>query len=235
MPPGAKLRVVQAEAWARVLSDVCPHETKYTSLFAAVGPDVESAYGDVSADAELLTSLKGSKEDEQNAIDDKALTDEDKREEHRKKKQEIEDLIGKTQTEYRSKLDAFIAKLKEGAAKAPPEAKKQMPVALVALKHAVDDAKLANSVAILRYPLAMPAMPQELKTQAKRILADSVQDKTGHRPNLDNADPKVIAGGRRGGSSRSPACPRRRLAGSSPRRWWTTWSPAPRRTTSSAC
>ncbi len=66
-----------------------------------------------------------------------------------------------------------------------------MPVALVALKHAVDDAKLANSVAILRYPLAMPAMPQELKVHAKRILADSVQAKTGHRPNLDNADPKV--------------------------------------------
>ena len=66
-----------------------------------------------------------------------------------------------------------------------------MPVALVALEHAVDDAKLANSVAILRYPLAMPAMPQELKVHAKRILADSVQARTGHRPNLDNADPQV--------------------------------------------
>jgi hypothetical protein len=190
VPPGAKLRVVQAEGWARVLSGVCPHEAKYTSLFASVGPDVESAYGDVSADAELIASLKGSKEDEQSDIDDKATSDED-REAHRKKKQEIEELIVKTQTEYRAKLDAFIAKLKEGAAKAPPEAKKQMPVALVALKHAVDDAKLANSVAILRYPLALPAMPQELKVHAKRVLADSVQAKTGHRPNLDNADPKV--------------------------------------------
>jgi hypothetical protein len=189
-PAGAKLRVVQAEAWARILSDVCPHETKYTSLFASVGPEVESAYGDVSAESELLISLKGSKEDEQSVIDDKATKDEDK-EAHRKKKQEIEGLIDTTQTEYRAKIDAFLAKLKDGASKAPADVKKQMPSVLVALKHAVDDAKLANSVAILRYPLAMPGMPQELKTQAKRIVADTVQDKTGHRPNLDKLDPEV--------------------------------------------
>jgi hypothetical protein len=69
--------------------------------------------------------------------------------------------------------------------------KKQMPVVLVALKRAIDDAKLANSAAMVRYPLALPQMPQDLKEQAKRILASTVQEKTGHRPNLDNADPQV--------------------------------------------
>src|SRR5262249_29746615 len=33
-PPGkgTKLRVVQAEAWAKVLSELCPHESKFPSL-----------------------------------------------------------------------------------------------------------------------------------------------------------------------------------------------------------
>lgn len=187
---GAKIRVVQAEAWAKILSDVCPHESKYDSLFASIGTDVSNAYSDVTAQAQLITSLKESKEDEQGAIDAKDASEEDK-ETHRKQKQEISDILDKAQADYRTKIDNFVAKLKEGAGKAPADVKKQMPVALVALKHAVDDAKLANSVAILRYPLALPAMPQELKTQAKRIVADAVEDKTGHRPNLDKADPEV--------------------------------------------
>jgi hypothetical protein len=37
--------------------------------------------------------------------------------------------------------------------------------------------------------MAMAGMPQELKTVAKRILADVIEAKTGHRPNLDNFEP----------------------------------------------
>ncbi|MFT3775865.1 MAG: hypothetical protein QM820_61760 [Minicystis sp.] len=62
---------------------------------------------------------------------------------------------------------------------------------MVGFKRAVEDAKLANSVALLRYPMAMPGMPQELKTQAKRIVADVVEDKTGHRPTLEKFDPDI--------------------------------------------
>ena len=43
----------------------------------------------------------------------------------------------------------------------------------------------------MRYPLAMPGMPQELKTQAKRIVADVIEDKTGHRPTLEKFDPDI--------------------------------------------
>jgi hypothetical protein len=43
----------------------------------------------------------------------------------------------------------------------------------------------------LRYPLAMPGMPNELKVQAKRIVADVVEDKTGHRPTLEKFDPDI--------------------------------------------
>ncbi len=59
-----------------------------------------------------------------------------------------------------------------------------------ALKRAVDDAKLANSVALLRYPLAMPGMPQELKTQAKRIVADVIEDRTGAPPQPRQVRPR---------------------------------------------
>ena len=187
VPDGTKIRVVQAEAWARLLSSVCPHETRYPNLFASMGPDVASAYGGVTADAKLIASLKESKEDEQGAIDKDGASEDDKQT-HQKKKRELDELIDKTQGDYRTQLDALLAKLREGAGKAPADVKKQMPSALVALRHAVDDAKLANAVAILRYPLAMPQMPLELKTQAKRILADTVQQRTGHRPDLDDAE-----------------------------------------------
>src|SRR5262249_3709100 len=96
---------------------------------------------------------------------------------------------------------AFMTKLRGEAGKASPEAKKQLPVALVALKHAVDDAKIANSVALLRYPLAMPGMPQELKTQAKRIVADVIEDKTGHRPCVGRFEPGIKL---EGGAAKAP-------------------------------
>lgn len=82
-------------------------------------------------------------------------------------------------------------KWKGEVGKAPPEVKKQLTLAMVGFKRAVEDAKLSNSVALLRYPLAMPGMPQELKTQAKRIVADVVEERTGHRPTLEKFEPDI--------------------------------------------
>lgn len=190
VPPKAKIRIVQAEAWARVLSSLCPHESKFPSMFHAVNAEVAGSYGDIAGQAKTLAKLKADKEAEQKALDEKDISASDK-EAHEKKKREIEDQIDKTEAEYRPKVEAFMGKLKAEVGKAPPEVKKEMSQAMVAFKHAVDDAKLANSVALLRYPLAMPGMPQELKTQAKRIVADVIEDKTGHRPTLEKFDPDI--------------------------------------------
>jgi hypothetical protein len=188
VPKGVKIRVVQAEAWAKVLADLCPHETKFPSLVAEVSAELGTAYTDVASQAKKVAKLKADKAAEESALDASDISAADK-ETHEKKKREIEEQIDKTEDEYKPKVEAFMNKVRELAAKAPPEAKKQVPVALASLLKAVDDAKIANSVALLRYPMAMPGMPQELKTQAKRIVADVIEDKTGHRPNLDNFEP----------------------------------------------
>jgi hypothetical protein len=190
VPKGAKIRVVQAEAWAKVLADLCPHESKFPSLIATVSPEIATDYADIAGQAKKIAKLKADRSAEDTALDAKDISASDK-EEHEKKKTEISDQIEKTEAEYKPKVEAFLAKIKTESGKAPDGAKKQLSVALVALKRAVDDAKLANSVALMRYPLAMPGMPQELKTQAKRIVADVIEDKTGHRPTLEKFDPDI--------------------------------------------
>lgn len=190
VPPKAKIRVVQAEAWARVLSALCSKENKFPSMFHSVSPEVATAYAEIAGQAKTIAKLKADKEAEAKAIDDKD-TPASEKEAHEKKKQEIEAQIEKTEAEYKPKVEAFMAKWKGEIQKAPPEVKKQLSVAMVGFKHAVEDAKMANSVALLRYPLAMPGMPNELKTQAKRIVADVVEDKTGHRPTLEKFEPDI--------------------------------------------
>jgi hypothetical protein len=190
VPPNAKVRVIQAEAWAKVLAGLCPHETKFPSMFHSVSPEVAASYADIAGQAKAIAKLKADKEAEAKALEEKDISASDK-EAHEKKKREIEEQIDKTEAEYKPKVEAFMGKLKGEVGKAPPEVKKQLGVAMVGFKRAVDDAKLANSVALLRYPLAMPGMPQELKTQAKRIVADVVEDKTGHRPTLEKFEPDI--------------------------------------------
>jgi hypothetical protein len=190
VPKGAKIRVVQAEAWAKVLSELCPHETKFPSLFAEVSPEVAAAYSEISGQAKAIAKLKADRAAEDTALEAADLSASDK-EAHEKKKKDLDEQIDKSEAEYKPKVDAFLIKLKGDSGKAPDDAKKQLSVALVALRRAIDDAKIANSVALMRYPLAMPGMPQELKTQAKRIVADVIEDRTGHRPSLDKFDPDI--------------------------------------------
>lgn len=190
VPPKAKVRVIQAEAWAKLLGELCPRETKFPSMFHAVSPEIAAAYGDIAGQAKTIAKLKADKEAEEKAIDEKGVSDGDKAA-HEKKKAEIEEQIAKTEAAYRPKVEMFTSKLKGDVGKAPPEVKKQLARAMVGFKRAIEDAKLANSVALLRYPLAMPGMPQELKTQAKRIVADVIEDRTGHRPTLEKFDPDI--------------------------------------------
>jgi hypothetical protein len=187
---GGKLRVVSAEAWAKGLSTLCSHESRFPNIIAHLSPDLATSYAEIAGQSKAVAKLKADKEAEVKALDQSDISASD-RDLHEKKKRDIEDQIDKLEADYRPKVDTFLSKLRDAAGSASPEAKKQLPVVLVALKHAVEDAKLANSVALLRYPLAMPGMPQELKNQAKRIIADVVEDRTGHRPTLDKLDPDV--------------------------------------------
>ncbi len=191
---GAKLRVVPAEAWVATFSEICSDESKYPSLLAATSPALASAYDEISSQQKELTTLKADRAAEEKALDAKDLTDASKKE-HEKKKEEIETAITKQEDSFKPKVEAFLAKIKEEAPKVDDATKRRLGVALVNLRRAVDDAKTDNSVALIRYPLAVPSLTQDIQSSAKRILADVIEEKTGTRPDLSSLKPEVTLDG----------------------------------------
>lgn len=190
----AKLRIVQAEAWALSLSQLCSKEKKSPSLFATVSPDVHSQYAEVSGQAKAVAKIKSDIANEEAAMDDKERAAE--KADHEKKKAELQAQLEKTENEFKPKVESFLKKLSEDGAKASPEAKKQMAAAVAGLRRAVEDAKMANAAALIGYPKAMPGLKDEVKTIVKRIAADSIEEKIGTRPNLDKLAPEVkLTGG----------------------------------------
>ncbi|HTJ82847.1 MAG TPA: hypothetical protein VL400_14095, partial [Polyangiaceae bacterium] len=79
----------------------------------------------------------------------------------------------------------------DAASKSDDATKKRLAVVLVNLRRAVEDAKNDNSVVLLRYPMAVTSLPQDVQTTAKRVLADVVEEQTGKRPDLSSLNPDV--------------------------------------------
>lgn len=188
--PPQKLRVIAAEVWADKLAAICSNENKQPSLIAAVGEELAAAYADVAGQSREIGKLKAARAEEEKELEKKDISASDK-EEHEKKKAKITEDIAAAEQAYRPKVEALLSKIRDEAGKTDGETKKNIGIAVLNLRRAANDAKLANSVALLRYPLAMPNMPQEMQTSAKRIAADVVEDKTGHRPTFDGFKPDV--------------------------------------------
>jgi hypothetical protein len=191
---GGKLRVVQAEAWARTLSTICSTESKQPSLYATISADVQSGYADIAAQAKMVGKIKSDIAAEEAAADDKDRAGE--KAEHEAKKKDLTAQLDKTEADYKPKVEAFLNKLKEETAKASPEAKKQLAPVLAGLRRAVDDARFANTVAALGYVRAVPGLKDEVKSIVKIIAADAIEEQLGKRPNLAKLAPEVkLTGG----------------------------------------
>jgi hypothetical protein len=191
---GGKLRVMQAEAWARALSTICSTESKAPSLYATISPDVQSGYAEIAAQARVVAKLKSDIAAEEAAADDKDRAAE--KADHEAKKKDLTAQLDQTEAAYKPKVEAFLNKLKEETAKASPEAKKQLGPVLAGLRRAVDDARFANTVAALGYVRAVPGLKDEVKNIVKLIAADAIEEHLGKRPNLTKLAPEVkLTGG----------------------------------------
>ena len=191
---GGKLRVVQAEAWARALSAICSTESKLPSLYATISADVQSGYADIAAQARVVAKIKSDLAAEDAALDDKERAAE--KADHEAKKKDLTAQLDKTEAAYKPKVEAFLNKLREETAKASPEAKKQLAPVLAGLRRAVDDARFANTVAALGYVRAVPGLKDEVKSLIKIIAADTIEEQVGKRPNLTKLAPEVkLTGG----------------------------------------
>lgn len=193
-PGGAKLRIVVAEAWAKSLSDVCSTESKSASLLSALNPEAGTAFAGITAQGQTLAKLKSDKAAEEQAQKQEGISAAEVAE-HDKKRHEIDAQIEKTEAEYKPKIAALLAKIKAEGGKAPAETKAQLGVALASLRSAVEDAKLSNSVALVRYPLAFPRLKDELKPTVTRFVGDVVEEKTGSRPSLGTFEAKIELNG----------------------------------------
>ena len=190
----APMRIVPAEAWALALGGSCGEAGGKSSVIAALGTEVEEQYDELASEVATLAELKGALDKEKAAIDAPKATAEEKKQ-HETERDRIEKQIREIERQHDPKVDALLAKVKTEAAKVDGPLKDKLKVLVAALARAVDDAKTANAVALVRYPIAMPGMTSDVQAAAKRFAADVVEEKTGHRPTMTGLAPSVALDG----------------------------------------
>lgn len=187
---GQKLRVTVAEAYVARFSSICSEEDQHPSLLAATSPKLQSSYEEIARQQDDIGRLEAKIGDIDKELD-KDNTPEARKTELEKQKEDLEGQIEKIEDAYEPKVEAFVALVREEAAKLPDDKKKSIGIALVNMRRAVEEAKNNNSVALLRYPMAIPSLQNELEGTAKRVVADVIEEKVGKRPDMSGLKPEV--------------------------------------------
>ena len=171
-----------------------PIASKYPSLLAAISPDLGTAWAEIMEQRKALGDIKAQIAVEEAALDEKNVSDADKKA-HKKTIEGLEKQSDKIEKKADKLTDAFIPKVKEAAKKAPADVRDRFGAVLVNLRAAVDDAKIANGAAAVRYPMAVTSLLDSAKQMASVYTADVVEEKTGKRPNTAGLTPGVTMEG----------------------------------------
>jgi hypothetical protein len=171
-----------------------PVASKYPSLLAAISPDLGTAWAEIMEQRKALGEIKAQIAAEETALDEKNVSDADKKA-HKKTIEGLEKQQDKIEKKADKLTDAFIPKVKEAAKKAPADVRDRFGAVLVNLRAAVDDAKIANGAAAVRYPMAATSLLDSAKQMASVYTADVVEEKTGKRPNTAGLTPGVTMEG----------------------------------------
>jgi hypothetical protein len=171
-----------------------PIASKYPSLLAAISPDLGTAWAEIMEQRKALGEIKAQIAAEETALDEKNISDADKKA-HKKTIDGLEKQQDKIEKKADKLTDAFIPKVKEAAKKAPADVRDRFGAVLVNLRAAVDDAKIANGAAAVRYPMAATSLLDSAKQMASVYTADVVEEKTGKRPNTAGLTPGVTMEG----------------------------------------
>jgi hypothetical protein len=186
---GTQTRVVQAEAWAHGLANLCGDGSAHPNLVAASGPATAKLYSAIVAERKAIGKLKMAAGVEEAAADADGVAA-DKKAAHEAKAEQLEAEADKLQTANEAKVDQLVEALKKPSAATGP-LKDKLKAVVTALVSAVGDARNANSAAMLGYPLAMSGITGELQKAAPRFVADVIEDKTGTRPDTSTLKPDV--------------------------------------------
>jgi hypothetical protein len=183
-------RVVTAEVWNRTLPDVQSTDGASPNLLAMISSDLGDAYAAIAAKETDIADARAKIEAEKQARDAKGLSDADKKE-HDKTIDELKKTLSKLEDDVTPLRKKFLETAKGAAAKVSPDARDAVGAALVSLRQAVDDAAIANGAAAVRYPLALKSIPDSAKEMIPIVVADIVEEQTGHRPTLSGFHPDV--------------------------------------------
>ncbi len=187
---GQKLRVTAAEAYVTRFSTICSSEEQHPSLLAATSPKLQSSYEDIARIQDEIGAVEAKIGDVDKALDKEGVADAEK-EKLEKQKEALEAQIDKLEESYDPKVEDFVKLVREEAGKLDEAKKKSIGVAVVNLRRAVEEAKNNNSVALLRYPMAVAGLTGELEPTAKRVVADVIEEKVGKRPDMTSLKPEV--------------------------------------------
>jgi hypothetical protein len=171
-----------------------PIASKYPSLLAAISPDLGTAWAEIMEQRKALSDIKTQIAAEETALDEKGISDSDKSA-HKKTIDGLEKQSDKIEKKVDKLTDAFVPKVKEAAKKAPADVRDRFGAVLVNLRAAVEDAKIANGAAAVRYPMAATSLLDSAKQMASVYVADVVEEKTGKRPNTAGLQPGVTMEG----------------------------------------
>jgi hypothetical protein len=190
----APIRVVPAEAWLSMLGRACGEQGEDKTLVSMLGEEVGGKYGKLAAQAKeiathkaLIKELEQKKHEDGTSDADKAGID--------KKIAELEQKIEAVEKEHDPAVEALVGAVRAAAQKASADDRARMSPIVVNLREAVDDARAANGAAVVRYPLALPSLKDDIQIAAKRFAADYIEEKTGHRPDMNGLAPSVALEG----------------------------------------
>src|SRR5262249_26484165 len=137
-----------------------------------------------------LSKLRAQLAQEEKALEADKISEAEKAK-HEKQRDALKKEIDKTEDAYDPKVEALKKAVKANASKAPGGIKDKLAIAIANLRAAVPDAKNANGAAMPRYPVGVTQLGGDVKKAAPRFVADTMEEKTGTRPDTNGIKPDV--------------------------------------------
>lgn len=167
-----------------------------SSLLGAIAPELATTCESIMATRKELATLRERAAQIETAADEKGASAEQKAN-AKKEVAEIDKQIKKLNDSIDPQQKQLIAQAKVAASKAPSDVREHFGPVLVNLRKAVDDASISGGAAAVRYPLALPTMVASTQAMVSVIVADIVEEQTGHRPIMNGFQPNVsLEGGK---------------------------------------
>jgi hypothetical protein len=191
---GQPFKVVPAEAWLPTLASTCAEEAGHDTLVGMLEGDVEDRLTAVNAQSKAIAKLeaKVSAAEERRDADG---TSDGERATLDASITKLEGEIDELEAAYDPKVRELITAVREAGHAVPAKAKERMTPIVMNLLEAVEDARIANDAAIVRYPMAVPGLTSDLQSAATRFVADVIEEQSGHRPSTQGIAPEITLEG----------------------------------------